>query len=93
LFQRKHNNTYFCIEFVVTLTTPKKKNTMYLKLMILATILIGIAVAGIAIKMFFFKGGEFKKQCSSVDASGRKMGCSCGHGESSCENKVADHEH
>jgi len=66
---------------------------MYLKLIILAIILVGIAVAGIAIKMFFLKGGEFKKQCSSVDASGRKMGCSCGQGESSCENNVADQGH
>jgi len=64
---------------------------MYLKLIVLAIILVGLAVAGIAIKMFVFKGGEFKKQCSSVDPNtGRRMGCSCGSNEGSCENKIAD---
>lgn len=33
---------------------------------------------GFAIKMFFKKDGEFKKQCSSVDPqTGKKLGCSC----------------
>lgn len=60
---------------------------MYLKLILLSTVIIGIALAGIAIKMFVLKNGEFKKQCSSVDAQGNKMGCSCGGGEGSCERK------
>lgn len=60
---------------------------MYLKLILLSTVIIGIALAGIAIKMFVLKNGEFKKQCSSVDAHGNKLGCSCGGGEGSCERK------
>jgi hypothetical protein len=59
-----------------------------LKLMLVATILLGIAFAGIAIKMFFFKDAEFNKSCSSIDPqSGKRLGCSCGGDEStSCEN-------
>jgi hypothetical protein len=49
-----------------------------LKLLIPAIILIGLAFLGIAIKMFFIKGAEFKKSCSSVDVgNGQKIGCSC----------------
>ena len=59
-----------------------------LKLILVATVLIGIAFAGIAIKMFFVKGAQFQKSCSSVDPnSGQRLGCSCGGDESaSCEN-------
>lgn len=46
-------------------------------------IFIGIAIAAIAIKMFFFKGAEFKKQCS-CGRNNEKDSCS-----SSCEN----HDH
>jgi hypothetical protein len=60
---------------------------MYLKLILLSIIIVGLAFAGIAIKMFVLKNGEFKKQCSSVDANGQKLGCGCGGGESSCERK------
>ncbi len=60
---------------------------MFLKVLLLSVVLVGLGMAGIAIKMFMQKNGEFKKQCSSVDAQGRKMGCSCGGGEGSCENK------
>jgi len=60
---------------------------MYLKLILLSIIIIGLAFAGIAIKMFVLKNGEFKKQCSSVDANGQKLGCGCGGGEDSCERK------
>ncbi len=64
---------------------------MIWKLLLLTIILVGIAMAGIAIKMFVKKGGEFKKQCSSVDpTTGQRLGCSCetgGHG--SCRNDVA----
>lgn len=62
---------------------------MIFKLLLVSFTLIALAVAGIAIKMFLKKGGEFKKQCSSVDAqTGQRIGCTCG-GESNgnCENK------
>lgn len=64
---------------------------MILKLLLITVVLVGIALAGIAIKMFVLKGGEFKKQCSSVDpTTGKRLGCSCGgDGSGSCRNEVA----
>lgn len=60
---------------------------MILKLLLITVILVAIALAGIAIKMFVLKGGEFKKQCSSVDPyTGKKLGCSCGEGSGTCRN-------
>jgi len=61
-----------------------------LKVVILSVVLIGLAIAAIAIKLFVKKDGEFKKSCSTVDpATGERLGCTCGHGDggSSCENK------
>ena len=63
--------------------------TLGLKILILSVVLIGLAIAGIAIKMFLKKGGEFKKQCSSVDPeTGNRYGCTCGKadGGETCEN-------
>lgn len=59
-----------------------------LKLILVAVVLLSIAFAGIAVKMFFFKGSEFRKSCSSVDPqTGQRLGCSCGGDETaSCEN-------
>jgi hypothetical protein len=59
-----------------------------LKLILLSIVLIAIAFAGFAVKMFLIKGGEFKKQCSSVDPlTGKRIGCTCGNeGESTCNN-------
>lgn len=67
---------------------------MYFKLLLLSIILIAIAVAGIAIKMFIKKGGEFKKQCATVDPeTGTKLGCSCdgSPGDGSCKNDKEKH--
>ena len=65
-----------------------------MKVFLLAFILIGIAFAAIAIKMFFIKGATFVKQCSSVD-TGRNatIGCTCGEKspEERCENYEAHH--
>lgn len=62
---------------------------MFLKLVLVSIVFIGLAFAGIAIKMLFKKGYEFKKQCSSVDpATGKALGCSCGGpGDGSCRNE------
>jgi len=62
--------------------------TAGLKLLIITTILLAIAIGGIAIKMFLKKGGEFKKQCSSIDPdTGQRFGCTCGKAEGEvCEN-------
>jgi len=59
-----------------------------LKLVLVAIVLLSLAFAGIAIRLFFFKDSEFRKSCSAVDPqSGQRLGCSCGGSEeSSCEN-------
>jgi hypothetical protein len=58
------------------------------KLIMVAVVLLSIAFAGIAIRLFFFKDAEFRKSCSSVDPqTGQRLGCSCGGDENaSCEN-------
>lgn len=50
--------------------------------LILTIILVGLAIAGIGIKMFLQKDGLFTKSCSSVDTTtGEKIGCVCGDGD------------
>ncbi len=61
-----------------------------LKILLITIVLLALAISGIAIKMFLKKGGEFKKQCSSVDPeTGERFGCTCGAAddEEACENK------
>ncbi|MBU3927832.1 MAG: hypothetical protein KKB74_08510 [Bacteroidetes bacterium] len=63
---------------------------MFLKVLLISVVFIGLAVAGFAIKMFFVKNGEFKKQCSSVDPhTGKALGCSCegAPGDGSCRKE------
>jgi hypothetical protein len=60
---------------------------MILKVILVAVTLLALAFAAIGIKMFLKKGGEFKKQCSSVDANGNRLGCACGSEKSGeCHN-------
>ena len=71
---------------------------MYIKLLLLTIIILAIAFAGFAIKMFIKKDGEFKKQCSTVDPhTGKNLGCTCSGAPSdgSCRNddEVHDHKH
>jgi len=70
---------------------------MFLKVLLISVVFIGMAVAGFAIKMFFVKNGEFKKQCSSVDPhTGKSLGWSCegALGDGSCRNeKNTGHHH
>lgn len=64
-----------------------------LKVLLLTIILLSLAFAGIAIKMFLKKRGQFEKRCSSVDArTGERMACGCGQGDGGpdCENKRKD---
>lgn len=62
---------------------------MILKVVLLAVVIVGLSIAGIAIKMFVQKGGEFKKSCGSTDPhTGQRIGCSCGKTENtSCDNE------
>ncbi len=60
-------------------------DTLYLILIVIGIMALIFALIGI--KMFLKKGGEFKKQCSSVDPkTGQRLGCSCGGGDHSCHN-------
>ncbi len=53
-----------------------------LTLIVVSVVVVGLAVAGIAIKMFLQKDGKFTKTCSSVELStGEKVGCVCGKGK------------
>ncbi len=62
--------------------------------LILTILLVGLAIAGIAIKMFLQKDGQFSKTCSTVDTTtGKKIGCSCGADgdETQCVNYETHH--
>lgn len=66
---------------------------MILKVILASIVLVGLAFAAIAVKMFLKKDGKFTKSCSAVDASGEKIGCVCGSDDgSACVNKK-DHHH
>ena len=54
---------------------------MFIKLFLLSVALLAIAFSGFAIKMFFLKNGQFKKQCSSSirdPKTGKKLACAGG---------------
>jgi hypothetical protein len=54
---------------------------MFVKLFLLSIALLAIAFSGFAIKMFFLKNGQFKKQCSSSirnPKTGKKLACAGG---------------
>jgi hypothetical protein len=63
------------------------------KILLVSVVLIGLAFAGIAIKMLLQKGGQFKKSCSSVHpVNGEKLGCICdGQDPQNCENLKIHH--
>jgi len=64
---------------------------MILKILIVAVILVAIAFAGFAVKMFFSPSAEFKKSCASVDPNtGERLGCTCGNGNGGelCDNRT-----
>ncbi|OQA02170.1 MAG: hypothetical protein BWY70_00101 [Bacteroidetes bacterium ADurb.Bin408] len=47
------------------------------RLILLSTIILGLAVAALAVKMFFVKGGQFTKTCASIDEKGKQVPCTC----------------
>ena len=61
----------------------------FLKIVLPAMILLGIAWAAIAIKMFLKRNGEFRKSCGSQnDSAGKTVRCSCGKSsEDNCHNQ------
>ncbi len=63
---------------------------MLLQLFLISIVLVAIALIGIGVKMFVVKGGEFKKQCGSVDpTTGQRLGCTCHNSDKSqCDNET-----
>lgn len=61
-----------------------------LKLTLISAVLLGLGFAGIAIKIWAKKDGEFDGTCSSRNAIGK--GCACGGGGGACQNP-GDHDH
>ncbi len=62
-----------------------------MKIFILSTILLIIAVIGISIKLFIKKGSEFKHRCSSQDPHSNHDSCVCEHNNiATCKNKKTD---
>jgi hypothetical protein len=60
-----------------------------MQIVILTIILVGLAIGGIAIKMFIKPGGQFKKTCgSSFDPkTGKAKPCTCqSESDEECEN-------
>ncbi len=54
---------------------------MFIKVFLLSITLLALAFSGFAIKMFFLKNGQFKKQCSSSirdPKTGKKLACAGG---------------
>ncbi len=66
-----------------------------IKLFLISAILLGLGVAGIAIKIWAKKDGEFEGTCSGSNAKLRAKGITCGCGGSgSCQNEGKQyHEH
>lgn len=60
-----------------------------IELLVITVLLLGLAIAGIAIKMFLKKDGEFQKVCGSVDPdTGQRLACTCGKSsEEMCDNE------
>ena len=49
-----------------------------MELFLISLALIAVAFVGIAIKMFVRKGGQFEKQCLTIEfETGEKIGCVC----------------
>jgi hypothetical protein len=54
---------------------------MFIKVFLLSVVLLSFAFSGFAIKMFFLKNGQFKKQCSSSirdPKTGKRLACAGG---------------
>ncbi len=65
-----------------------------MKLLLITIVLLAFAFAGIAIKIWAKKDGEFGGTCSGGNAKLKAKGISCGcGGEGSCNNKSEEDHH
>lgn len=63
-----------------------------MKLLLISIVLVGIAFAGIAIKIWAKKDGEFDGTCAGSNAKMKAKGivCGCGNEEGCANNKLAE---
>jgi len=65
-----------------------------MKLFILTVVLLSLAIAGIAIKIWAKKDGKFDGTCAGGNVRLKAEGISCGCGnEGECKNKKEIHDH
>ncbi len=67
-----------------------------MKLLLITIALLGLAFAGIAIKIWAKKDGEFAGTCSGGNVKLKAKGISCGcggNGGGDCQNKSEDNHH
>jgi len=66
---------------------------MYMKLLLLSIILLGLGFAGIAIKIWAKKDGEFDGTCAGSNVRLKAEGITCGCGkEGSCTTNLDNQE-
>ena len=66
---------------------------MYMKLLLLSVILLGLGFAGIAIKIWAKKDGEFDGTCAGSKVRLKAEGITCGCGkEGSCTTNLDNQE-
>ncbi len=66
---------------------------MYMKLLLLSVILLGLGFAGIAIKIWAKKDGEFDGTCAGSNVRLKAEGITCGCGkEGSCTTNLDNQE-
>lgn len=58
---------------------------MFFRILLLTVVILAVAFAAMAIRMFFIKDGEFKKQCHNAGINGEK--CICGNNGGQCKRK------
>ena len=68
----------------------KKPMTTFLTVLVVAVLMVGLAFAGLAIKLLVKKNGEFKRHCTSTDPyTGKQHGCVCSAlAQANCNNKT-----
>lgn len=62
-----------------------------LKIFLLAVVLVGCAMLILAVRLFFIKGGTFKKACASAQIEGENITCTCHGNTEQCEYTNTHH--
>jgi len=66
---------------------------LYMKLLLITLVLLGLAIAGIGIKLWAKKDGEFDGTCAGSNVRMKAEGITCGCGnEGSCKTNLDNKE-